>query len=139
MRLTEDFELSEFDCHDGTPVPLALVPNVGALCKVVLQPVRDAWRAPIVVLSGYRTQAWNDRVGGARASTHLTAQGADVRPLQPRLLSAFVAEIERLIAAGQLPDLGGIGVYPGWVHLDIRKARDGHLRRWGGAGQGSER
>ena len=33
MRLTENFNLDEFHCKDGTPVPNELIPNVLELCK----------------------------------------------------------------------------------------------------------
>jgi len=120
-------------------VPLELVANATRLCRGVLQPLRDAWRAPIIVVSGYRTADWNRRVGGAQRSTHLDASGADVRPVEPHMMLKFVQELENLIASLELPALGGIGVYSGWVHLDTRQAADRHLRRWSGRGQGSER
>lgn len=136
-RISAHFSLSEFNCHSGEPVPRDLAPNVEHLVLTVLEPLRGMW-GPIAVISGWRSRAWNTRVGGADDSTHVTGMGADVRPLRPADLDEFVLLVEQQIAAKALPMLGGLGKYPGWVHLDIRKMADGHLRRWVGKGMGSE-
>ncbi len=139
-RLSKSFDLAEFCCNDraGTPVPAHLVPNVIDLAVGVLQPIRDEWTGPILVVSGYRTQAWNTAVGGVAGSAHLTAEAADIRPVH-------LADVDRLLylilstyARGLLPLLGGIGSYPRWVHVDIRRLALGRLRRWTGTGTGSE-
>jgi uncharacterized protein YcbK (DUF882 family) len=137
VRLSRSFALAEFHCHSGEEVPSLYLPNLERLAGKVLQPMRDVW-GPLIIISGWRSPAWNTRIGGAAASTHLTAEGADIRCVRPRDLGELVDLIEKRIAAGALPELGGVGLYPGWVHLDIRKAADGHLRRWGGRGMGSE-
>jgi uncharacterized protein YcbK (DUF882 family) len=138
VRLSDHFDVQEFECMDGTPVPPELIVNARALCALVLEPLRRAWAGPIIVVSGYRTPAWNQGVHGAAASTHLTAEGADVRPVHRGGVRNLHAMALDLRLRGELPDLGGLGLYPGWVHLDIRKAPDGHLRRWTGKGVGSE-
>jgi len=136
-QLTRSFKLAEFECHDGTDVPPELVPNVRRLCEQVLQPIRDRWGA-LIVISGYRTAAYNTRVGGAKKSTHLTGEGADIRPSKFADVEELHKDILKMHAEGRLPALGGLGLYRGWVHVDIRKAADGHLRRWTGRGVGSE-
>lgn len=136
MRLSAHFVREEFDCHDGVGVPDNLLPNLHRLVLEVLQPLRDAWRQPLQVVSGYRSPAWNERVGGAKNSTHLTAEGADIRPLDPRDVPMLLATVNDLRTAGLLQRLGGLGIYRGWLHLDARQV--GHLRRWVGQGVGSE-
>jgi uncharacterized protein YcbK (DUF882 family) len=138
IQLSEHFELGEFDCHDGEECPAELLPNLQKLVIDVLQPVRYRWRGPLVIVSGYRTPEHNAKVGGARQSTHLTAEGADIRPLAPSNLKSFDLCVEEMVGKGRLPSLGGYGKYKGWLHLDIRQAPDGHLRRWQGKGVGSE-
>jgi uncharacterized protein YcbK (DUF882 family) len=122
MKLTKSFVLSEFNCNDGTPVPPELVPNVIELSKQ-LQALRDDIGEPLTILSGFRTVAWNARVGGKVKSQHLYARAADLtcKSLKPRELKA---RIEKLIKAKKMKD-GGIGLYPGFVHYDI-----GPARRW---------
>lgn len=137
MKLTPSFSLDEFECHTGEPVPQQYIGNVTDLCMGVLQPLRNRW-GPLIVLSGYRSPAYNHGVGGALHSTHMTAMGADIRPIRRDSVPEFLEMIESMIRGGSLPALGGFGKYPGWAHLDIRHSPDGHLRRWHGIGVGSE-
>jgi uncharacterized protein YcbK (DUF882 family) len=137
MRLTVSFTAEEFDCHDGTEAPLHLIPNLTDLCVGVLQRVRDKW-GPLVVISGYRTDEYNKRIRGAPRSTHVTCEGADIRPVKVSDVRELTQLVETMIAAGELPALGGFGVYRSWIHLDVRRHPDGHLRRWFGTGIGSE-
>jgi uncharacterized protein YcbK (DUF882 family) len=138
VKLTENFSLDEVHCNSGESCPPEYVANARALAQDVLQPLRVRWGAPIIITSWWRSQAWNERCGGAQASTHLTADGADIRPVQLEMVNLFHALILRMYEAGQLPGLGGLGNYPGrWVHVDRRRV-PGRLRRWTGKGVGSE-
>jgi uncharacterized protein YcbK (DUF882 family) len=138
MKLSNHFSLAEFDCHDGTPVPAELVPNAQRLVDLVLEPIRLRWGAPLLIVSGYRTPAWNTRVGGAAASTHVTMDGCDPKPVHLRDVPALHMLILKMQADGDLPGLGGLGEYPNWVHVDTQKLASGRLRRWRGKGVGSE-
>ena len=42
------------------------VRNLELLVKCVLDPIREAWGAPIIVNSGYRCEELNKAVGGAQ-------------------------------------------------------------------------
>lgn len=136
MKISHNFDRSEFDCHDGTEVPDIYLNNLQELVDGVCQPIRER-AGPLAVISGWRSQEWNRRVGGAKKSTHLDAAGVDLRPM-----SISVAELHALIlvmwGAKALPKLGGVGQYQTWIHVDTLKAADGHLRRWRGTGVGSE-
>ena len=79
---------------------------------------------PILVTSGYRTQATNERlrrrgIDAARNSFHLRGRAVDIqlRGVEPRSMARL----------GLLLGLGGVGVYPTFVHLDI-----GPRRTWRG-------
>src|SRR5690606_20398480 len=118
MELTKNFNREEFDCKDGTPVPPQYIGNVMELADN-LQVLRDHIGEPVMVTgSGYRTPSHNKKVGGAPLSQHLTASGADInaKGYSPKGLAAI---IEQLIAEGKMKQ-GGLGVYPGFVHYDIR-------------------
>jgi uncharacterized protein YcbK (DUF882 family) len=138
VNLAANFHLDEFDCHDGTAVPGSVLPAVMRLAADVLQPIRDVWTGPLLIVSGYRTPAWNLRVGGVQRSTHLTGEGCDIRPVHladvPRLHDLILAMHGRK----EIPALGGLGEYPRWVHVDTRKHPSGRLRRWHGRAIGSE-
>lgn len=121
-KLTENFNLEEFACKDGSPVPPAYFADVRILAEA-LQVIRDAIKEPLHINSAYRTPSYNKKVGGEPNSQHLVAKAADLTckgrtPLQLHGL------IQRLIKAKKIPE-GGLGRYPGFTHYDIRgvKAR----------------
>ena len=122
MKLTKNFQLSEFACNDGTPVPEKLVCNVALLANN-LQALRDELGEPLIINSAYRTPSWNKKVGGAPQSMHLQAKASDLttRTKTPKQLKAIIL---KLVKEGKMQD-GGIGLYPSFVHYDI-----GPVRRW---------
>lgn len=65
---------------DNTPTA-AVRQNLTLLVDNVLDPLREAWGAPIIVGSGYRCAALNKAVGGVKNSQHLVGQAADVHTL----------------------------------------------------------
>ena len=121
--MTKNFQLSEFACNDGTQVPAELFGNVELLAKN-LQVLRDELGEPLTILSGYRSPAWNAKVGGKKSSYHMKAMAADLtcKSKTPKQLHAV---IEKLIAAKKMKQ-GGLGLYPGFVHYDVR----GTKARW---------
>ena len=126
MKITPNFDLKEFACKDGTPVPEKYMYNVILLAQQ-LQVIRDAIGKPIKINSAYRTPTYNKSVGGASKSQHLTASAADlnVSGLRPTELKEV---IEGLIAQGKILQ-GGVGLYNNFVHYDIYF--DGkNVRRW---------
>lgn len=140
------FVVQEFACHSGEPYPFDWVgTRLQKLCSQ-LDIIREAWGGPVNVICGYRTPAYNARLrsassGVAENSQHVLGTAADIAP-SPRtredVLRLF-SVIDKLIKDGKLTDIGGIGPYPGWVHVDVRdKPADGHIARWVGAGFGSE-
>ena len=124
MKLTNNFNSEEFDCKDGTKVPEKYLLNVKEVADN-LQALRDYLKVPVHITgSGYRTPSHNKKVGGAKHSQHLTASGADINAegYNPKQLAEV---IELLILKGKMKQ-GGIGVYPNFVHYDIR----GTKARW---------
>lgn len=152
--MSKHFPASEFACKDGTRVPPHLEPNREHLCAS-LEVIRAADGARgLEVVSGYRTAAYNRKKQGAAQSRHVTAEAADVRPIirlmgvrvpwalvrnKREVIRVFHEMILRMCQEGELPGIGGVGVYPSWVHVDVRpKPPSGHLARWEGAGFGAE-
>ncbi|MEE1898047.1 D-Ala-D-Ala carboxypeptidase family metallohydrolase [Flavobacterium rakeshii] len=124
MKLTKNFSLEEFNCKDGTNVPEKYHPNVLKVAEN-LEVLREYLQHPIIISgSGYRTKKHNTEVGGAPKSQHLTASAADisVHGLSPMQIAEA---IETLIEEGKMQQ-GGMGVYPTFVHYDIR----GTKARW---------
>lgn len=124
QRLSKHFTIEEFDCNDGTKVPNEFIPALKNLCQQYLEPMRKRF-GPCYVNSGYRTDAWNRRVGGARFSFHRyelhnMAVAADVRFKRGTIKKWHRrARLQRL---WKRKGKGGIGYYPrgGFIHVDTR-------------------
>ena len=86
MKLSKNFSLEEM-CRSNTAsvrglpnVPNAeQVKNLQHLCENVLQPLRDHLGKPVVINSGFRSQAVNMAVGGAKNSQHTKGEAADIK------------------------------------------------------------
>jgi len=104
-RLSAHFSTEEF----GGPVTAELV--------AALERLRAARGGrPLRIVSGYRSEARNRAVGGARLSQHLSGRAADIPEGY-----ATVRDAER---AG----FTGIGSKRGWaIHVDVRP---GATARW---------
>lgn len=120
MKLTKNFSLFEFACKDGTPVPEDKIPVVQELANH-LQALRDDIGEAIHINSAYRTIAYNKKIGGAKDSQHPKCTAADItaKSFTPKQLAA---RIEKLIKEGKMKQ-GGLGIYPGFVHYDIRNVK----------------
>ncbi len=122
--VTLHYAWDEMRCNDGTPVPDKYRANAIELCRR-LEWIRARWGRPVTILSGYRTPAWNKKVGGAKNSEHLRAAAADIVVAGVEAGEVYDA-IHWMIHAGKLAD-GGLGRYEQWTHVDI-----GPARRWRG-------
>ena len=114
--LTENFSRHEFACRcqcGFDDVDLKLI--------MALQELRDLIGQPIHVSSGCRCEKHNRAVGGAKNSQHLLGRAADIstRWLTPPELMMYALKIEAFKD-------GGIGLYKGFLHVDIR----GYKARW---------
>lgn len=133
-RLTAHFKEEEFACKDGTAVPPEYRGNLGYIVRAA-EVIRAEWNAPMIIVSGYRTEEYNKRCGGAPKSQHLTASAMDIRIkasngqyVDPQNVAK---SIEDLIARGALLD-GGIGTYESFVHYDVRTIHGAPPARWRG-------
>lgn len=113
----KNFTIEELKCKDGTQVPDELLPNAYKLLEN-LQVLRDYIGEAVFINSGYRTPTYNKKVGGAKNSQHPKATAADItaRSKTPKQLHAIIL---KLIKQGRMHD-GGLGLYPGFVHYDVR-------------------
>lgn len=126
IYITRHFRWDEFMCNDGTPVPAKLRQNLIDLATELEIIRKLLGNRPITVLSGYRTAAWNRKVGGAPKSYHLRAMAADI--VHATLSPAEV--YEQLDAAMKKSAVhnGGLGKYKTFTHFDIRQK----AARWEG-------
>ncbi len=70
------FKIEEFRCKDGSGMPEEAKVNLTALVEEVLDPARERYGAAIHVNSGYRTEAYNKKVGGVKGSQHCCKNGS---------------------------------------------------------------
>ena len=90
------------------------------LAEDVLQPIRDAWRSPIVVNSGYRSEQVNKAVGGAKNSQHRLGEAADIsiggKERNKKLFNFINKLIQKgTIKVGQLIDEYNYS----WIHVSL--------------------
>lgn len=123
MKLTENFNKSEFDSKDGVVMPAAVLVQIRELARN-LQVFRDEVGKPVFITSGYRSPAHNRRIGGAPASKHILGQAADFK-VPGMTPNEIYKTILRLIREGKMKK-GGLHAYSTWVHYDIR----GYNARW---------
>lgn len=116
-RLSEHFRVREFACTGGTDT-IFVSPDL----VEVLERIRIHFGRPVIVSSGYRTEARNRAVGGAAYSQHKYGTAADIyiQGVAPAEVAAYAETL--------LPDSGGIGIYSGFTHIDVRTGKS----RWRG-------
>ena len=116
--LSAHFARSEFECRDRTRHPICV------RLILALESIRAGFETPVIVTSGYRSENYNRRVGGAERSLHLTGQAADIQleGVSPLEVWEFVETSEEINS-----ELIGLGLYRSWVHIDTRGSR----ARWG--------
>ena len=92
VRLSAHFMLKEFlnlSKHPENIPTMQAVANLTYGCHLLLEPARQIV-GPIIINSGYRSEAVNRKVGGVPKSQHLIGQAADIRPQDP-------AQFQRLV------------------------------------------
>jgi zinc D-Ala-D-Ala carboxypeptidase len=138
MDLSKHFTLAEMTFSrtaaaeriDNTPGGAERA-NLEALCRLVLDPLRDAAGAAITVTSGYRGPVLNRRINGEPKSQHLEGKAADIQPTTMTVLELFKTVVRLALPFDQV-------IYEAknatskWVHVshngaanraDIRVAR----------------
>ena len=123
MKLTKNFNLSEFQCKCGCEMPDNVLENVKLLAEN-LQMLRMFIKQPIKVNSAYRCLSHNENIGSKSTSQHVLGKAADivVKELKPN----EVADIAEQLMNKGLFKMGGVGRYNTFTHVDIR----GKKARW---------
>lgn len=90
------------------------------LAEDILQPIRDAWKSPIIVNSAYRSEQVNKAVGGVKNSQHRLGEAADITiggKERNRKLFNFIYKLinQGKIKVGQLIDEYNYS----WIHVSL--------------------
>lgn len=122
--LSRNFTLEELTfSQTAARLGLANVPNatqiaaLASLCANVLQPLRDALNAPVVVSSGFRCPALNRAVAGAPDSQHLDGKAADITCPAMSTDALFKRVLDLKLPFDQLIYEGGKECV--WVHVSF--------------------
>ena len=117
LNISFNFKVKEFACNDGSDV-IFICPRL----VEILQKIRTHFGRAVTINSAYRTPTYNKKVGGATYSQHQYGTAADivVKGVKPKDVAAYVETL--------MPNKGGIGIYPNFVHVDVRETKS----RWNG-------
>ena len=120
MKLTENFNREEFDCADGSEMPIEVQLNIAELA-VQLEIIRSHFNAPITINSAYRSLEHNRKIGSNDSSQHILGKAVDivVKGVAP---DDVYDAIEFLISEGLVKE-GGLGRYNTFTHYDTRGTR----------------
>ena len=126
LKFSENFNLVEFTKSQtaerrnikNIPGP-AEIAALQELVTKVLQPVRDHFKRPMSINSGYRSPELNAAIGGARTSQHTKGQAADIEiaGISNYELASWIADnlsFDQVILEFYDP---AEGPNSGWVHV----------------------
>jgi len=120
VHLSKHFTLDEL-AHTSSGLtnrPTQLViKHLTKVCENVLEPVREQFKRPLVISSGYRSLAVNRAVRSADTSQHIKGEAADfhVQGHSVYEVAAWIndnLDFDQLILENFVPSQ----LYSGWVH-----------------------
>lgn len=90
--------------------------SLNQLIDNILDPLREAWGAPIQVTSGYRCPELNRAVGGSNTSQHVLGEAADIKAVPGT--KSNNEKLYKLIRELNLPVDQCINEYNySWIHV----------------------
>lgn len=112
VNLSAHFRVKEFACKDGSDTVWIADELVDVLESIRAQ----AGGKALNITSGYRTAAYNTKVGGAEYSQHCYGTAADI------YIKGVGVDTLAKYARVAMPERGGVGIYvkQGFVHVDTR-------------------
>ncbi len=114
--ISEHFGVWEFKCKDNSRVIV-----LSKALVELLEKVREHFKRPVVINSGYRTVQYNSQLSNSSPkSQHTLGKAADIRVtgVSPANVYAYLNQL--------YPNSHGIGIYNTFVHVDVREKKS----RW---------
>ena len=146
MKLTKNFNKSEFDCSCGCEMPKEVLINVQKLanqlqmlrdkvevsikinssyrCPKHNKAIRTISEQPIQINSAYRCAKHNKAIGGVKNSQHVLGKAADI-VIKDHTAEETYELLDELMHYKTILQ-GGLGKYNSFTHYDIR----GTEARW---------
>lgn len=117
LKISSNFKVKEFACKDGSDTVF-----INLKLVEILQNIREHFGRAVNVTSGYRTDTYNKKVGGATYSQHKYGGAADIyiNGITPKEIYDYVNN--------KYPEELGLGLYNTFVHVDVRDSKS----RWKG-------
>lgn len=103
---------------DNTP-DQTVTNNLTKLIEAVLDPLREWYGKPIIVNSGYRCEALNKAIGGAKSSQHMLGEAADITAGSKEENEELFNYIKDNLEFDQLINESDFS----WVHVSYREGR----------------
>lgn len=103
---------------DNTP-DQTVTDNLTKLIEAVLDPLREWYGKPIIVNSGYRCEALNKAIGGAKSSQHMLGEAADITVGSKEENEKLFNYIKDNLEFDQLINESDFS----WVHVSYREGR----------------
>lgn len=103
---------------DNTP-DQTVTNNLTKLIEAVLDPLREWYGKPIIVNSGYRCEALNKAIGGAKSSQHMLGEAADITVGSKEENEKLFDYIKDNLEFDQLINESDFS----WVHVSYREGR----------------
>ncbi len=103
---------------DNTPNQ-TVIDSLTKLIEAVLDPLREWYGKPIKVNSGYRCEALNKAIGGAKSSQHMLGEAADITVGSKEENEKLFDYIKDNLEFDQLINESDFS----WVHVSYREGR----------------
>lgn len=118
-QLEKNFKLSELANNLGDKSLPQYEINTGSVLLVsMLQQLRDKIKKPIVINSGYRQKAYNDRLPNAdKNSPHLKGWAADIQKISG-YTDEDIAALWKMLCLDNCT-IGAINLYNDYYHLEV--------------------
>lgn len=122
-----NFKIHEFIYSDtafkkniyNIPDNYIIYENIMRIVVDILQPLRDYYKKPITIHSGYRSQLLNNEIKGAKKSQHLNGQAVDFT-VKGETIKNVIKKIDELnIPYDQL-----INEYGQWIHISLKETNN---------------
>ncbi len=113
------FTTADFDCHCTRPTCKSTL-----VCDLLVESLEEFWEivGPFGIDSGFRCDAHNAEIHGAKESRHTKGDAADCKSKTGLRGNLMARQAEGVKGFRE----GGIGIYPTFCHADTR----GYRARW---------
>jgi hypothetical protein len=118
LRLSNNFTLDELivTSTSGSNIPPGIhKEKLLYTANYLLQPIRNKW-GPVVVNSGYRSEAVNLAIGGSKSSQHCKGEAADFRTPTADLWEVYLWILDNLNFGQCIYEEKGTAK---WIHISL--------------------